>query len=89
MGLFIASLHLQGQFTFNQKPSSDFSPRTLSIPPDLSSRMFYMFITEAMLNSGSQVYQQSGRLKVKITPNKVRFREIAKSETKKMGGQTS
>ncbi|XP_062517362.1 lipopolysaccharide-binding protein-like [Corticium candelabrum] len=61
----------KGQFSYHKSPSLNFSPQPLSVPTYLSGQMFYMFVTEAMLNSAGEVYQKSGKLKLKITSDEI------------------
>jgi hypothetical protein len=61
----------KGQFIFQGVPQSDSSPSPLDAPENLTNSMFYMFMAEAMLNSGSKAYWQSGQLELSIKQSMV------------------
>ena len=62
---------------------SDFSPAPLHVPENLRSKMFYLFITEAMLNSGSAAYLQSRQLELAIKPSMVGYCKWTDKQTDK------
>jgi lipopolysaccharide-binding protein len=75
----------KGCFMFQGMSPSAFSPAPLDASEDLTSRMLYMFITEAMLNSGSAAYWQSGQLKLTIKPSIVPPNQFFNLDTNSIG----